>query len=70
MLTAASPNLGTFHHSWIPQKKKPKGTGSEIRKKLAILYPAMKNDELDLLSTMVTKKDLTQHAKDCGNNKS
>jgi len=69
LFTAISPGLGTVHHNWIKQKPKPKGKGSDIRKLLSDIYPTMKDVDLDLLSKTVTKRELTQYAKDCGKQK-
>ena len=31
------------------------------------IYPMYKEDEIELLSTLVTKKDLKEYDKECGN---
>jgi hypothetical protein len=64
--TAVSPGLGTHRHQWISIKKKEAGSSS-IRKQLAELFPTKKNDELDLLASMITKKELDAYIKDHGN---
>jgi hypothetical protein len=64
--TAVSPGLGTHRHQWISIKKKEAGSSS-IRKQLAELFPTKKNDELDLLASMITKKELDAYVKDHGN---
>jgi hypothetical protein len=64
--TAVSPGLGTHRHQWISIKKKESGSSS-IRKQLAELFPTKKNDELDLLASMITKKELDAYIKDHGN---
>ena len=69
LFTACSPGIGVMRHNWIKQKPKPKGKGSDIRKQLAEIYPSMKDTDLDLLSKIVTKRDLTKYEKDCGNGK-
>jgi hypothetical protein len=66
MLTAASPGLGVNRHTWIKQKPKPKNATGPIKKQLASMFPAMKDVDLDVLSTLVTKKEMAQHIKDCG----
>lgn len=66
MLTAASPNAGIQKHTWIKQKPKSKAGSGTIKKELLIYFPTMKDDELDLLSTMVTKKELREYAKAYG----
>ena len=66
MLTAVSPGLGTQRHKWIKQKPKPKNVSAPIKKQLLELFPHMKEDDVDVLSTMVTKKELNQYVKDHG----
>jgi len=66
MLTAASPGAGTQHHKWIKQKPKPKNVSAPIKKKLLELFPSMKEDDIDTLSTLTTKKELNQYVKDHG----
>lgn len=63
--TTVSPGMGTHRHQWIAPRKKESGA-SAIRKQLAEMYPHLKDDELDLLAKMTTKKDLDEHAKASG----
>lgn len=58
--TAVSPGMGVHRHPWISPKKK-EGT---VRKQLANLFPNMKDDELDLLTKITTKKELDQYIRD------
>jgi hypothetical protein len=63
--TAVSPGLGTQRHQWIAAgKKKPK---NQTMKALLELYPTSKSDDLELLSTMMTKKEVDQLLRDHGN---
>ena len=55
--TTVSPGLGTQRHQWIAPKKKEPGAGS-IRKQLAELYPHLRDDELELMAKLNTKKDI------------
>ena len=66
MFTAASPGAGTMYHTWIKQKPKPKIFDGSIKKELLNYFPAMKDDDLDYLSTLVTKKELRDYAKEFG----
>jgi hypothetical protein len=66
--TAISPDLGTPRHPWIGLKKKEPGAGS-IKKQLAELYPNKKMDEIELLSKLITKKELDEYIKDHGQEK-
>jgi hypothetical protein len=63
--TAVSPGLGTHRHQWIAPKKKEAGA-SGIRKQLAELYPHLKDDELDLMAKINTKKDIDAYLKKLG----
>jgi hypothetical protein len=58
--------MGVHKHQWISPKKK-EGGSSAVRKQLAELYPDMKDDELDLLSKLTTKKELDEYIRDHGN---
>lgn len=59
MATAVSPNMGTPRHNWIAPKKRQPDANS-IRKRLSEFYPHLKDDELDLLASMTTKKDIAE----------
>ncbi len=65
LLCACSPGMGKQFHQWVGHKKKT-GSSGKIKRELEKIYPNMKNDELDLLATMTTEKDLKQYAKDSG----
>ena len=63
--TAVSPGMGPQRHQWIAPKKKEPGAGS-FRKQLAELYPHLKDDELDLMAQINTKKDIDAYLKALG----
>jgi hypothetical protein len=63
--TAVSPDLGTQRHQWIAPKKKEVGAGG-IRKQLAELFPHLKDDEVELMSRINTKKDIDAYVKQLG----
>ena len=63
--TSVSPGLGKYRHNWIATKKKD-ASNSATRKKLADLFPNVKNDDLDVLAAMTTKKELEQYLRDVG----
>jgi hypothetical protein len=63
--TTVSPDLGTQRHPWIAPKKKEAGA-SGVRKQLAELYPHLKNDEVELMSQINTKKDIDAYLKASG----
>ena len=58
--------MGVHRHQWISPKKKEASAGT-VRKQLAELFPNMKDDELDLLAKITTKKELDQYIRDHGN---
>ena len=65
--TTVSPGLGTQRHVWIAPKKKEPGTGT-IKKQLAELYPHLKDDEIELMAKITTKKELQDYLKNIGGN--
>jgi hypothetical protein len=63
--TTVSPDMGPQRHQWIaPKKKEPGATG--ICKQLAEMYPHLKDDELDLMAKINTKKDIDAYLKASG----
>jgi hypothetical protein len=66
--TTVSPGMGTNRHQWIAPKKK-EGSTSAIRKQLAELFPTLKNDELDVMSAITTKKELDSYLQKLGREK-
>ena len=66
--TTVSPGLGTQRHQWIAPKKKEASSGT-VRKQLAELYPYMKDDELDVMTRITTKKELDSYLKELGREK-
>jgi hypothetical protein len=63
--TTVSPGMGTQRHQWIAPKKKEPGAGG-IRKQLAELYPHLRDDELELMAKINTKKDIDAYIKQLG----
>jgi len=63
--TSVSPGMGTFRHNWIAPKKKEAGASAH-RKQLAELYPHLKDDELDLMAKINTKKDVEEYLNKLG----
>jgi hypothetical protein len=60
--TTVSPDMGTPRHNWIAPKKKEPGA-SGIRKQLAELYPQLKDDDIAVLASITTKKEIDAHLK-------
>jgi len=63
--TAVSPGLGTQRHQWIAPKKKEAGA-SGIKKQIAELFPHLKDDEVELMAKINTKKDIDAYLKELG----
>jgi hypothetical protein len=63
--TSVSPDMGDMRHNWIATKKK-EGGSSSIKKQLAEIYPKMKDDELELMAKINTKKDVDAYLKASG----
>jgi hypothetical protein len=63
MLTAASPGLGLQRHTWLKQPKKGVSGIGPVKKELATHFPTMKDDDLEVLSKLITKKELTEYVK-------
>ena len=68
MATTVSPGLGNFRHNWIAPKKK-ESTNTAVRKQLTELFPHLKDDELDLLAEITTKKELDTYLRELGQEK-
>jgi hypothetical protein len=66
--TTVSPGMGTQRHAWIAPKKKEPGAGS-VKKQLAELFPHLKDDELEVLAEINTKKDIDAYVKALGREK-
>lgn len=68
MATTVSPDMGAQRHQWIAPKKKEPGAGS-LKKQLAELFPHYKDDEIEVLAAITTKKELDAYIKLHGNDK-
>ena len=68
LATTVSPDLGAFMHQWIAPKKKEPGAGS-LKKQLAELFPTYKDDEIEVLAAITTKKELDAYIKQHGREK-
>lgn len=68
--TAVSPGLGSQRHQWVAPKKKEgsAATGSK-KKQLLNLFPNMKLSDADVLSALITQKDLDVYQRELGNDK-
>jgi hypothetical protein len=64
LCTSVSPNMGNQRHYWLANKKKT--SNSKVTKFLSKMYPAMKNDEIELLVNLNSIKDIKELAKSFG----
>ena len=62
LATTVSPDMGAQRHQWIAPKKKEPGAGT-LKKQLAELFPHYKDDEIDVLAAITTKKELDAYIK-------
>ena len=68
-LLCLSGNTGSIaYHEWIGHKKK-NGDNSKATKFLSNMFPNMKQDEVELLARISTKKELREYAEAHGTNK-
>jgi len=66
-LVASSPGLGKRQHNWLKNKKKETSKSKQnIKKMLAEMYPTYKVNDIEVLSTMITKREITKYLKDVG----
>jgi hypothetical protein len=68
--TAVSPGLGAHRHQWIAPKKKEGSAGAGTKKKQILnLFPNMKLSDADVLSELITQKELDVYQRELGNDK-
>jgi hypothetical protein len=60
LATTVSPDIGTPRHNWIAPKKKEK-TPTDIRKRIAEMYPHFSNEEVDLMIKLSDKKEINAY---------
>lgn len=68
MATSVSPDLGAHKHTWIPPKKKTTD-GNAKRRQLAEMYPHYRDDELDVMMTVVAQEEIDSYFESLGNSK-
>lgn len=68
LATTVSPDMGTQRHQWIAPKKKEPGASS-LKKQLAELFPTYKDDEIEVMAAITTKKELDAYIKQHGREK-
>lgn len=64
--TTASPGVGIQIHQWISTKKKEKSTNNKVAKFLQHINLNLKDDEIELLSTINSEQECKEQAKELG----
>ena len=64
--TTVSPGMGSHRHPWIAPKKRDGNSNSEVKKKLMKIMPSAKVDDLELLSKLITRKELQEYVREHG----
>ena len=66
--TSVSPGLGVQRHQWIsPKKKDSSQTAAGAKKKqLMNIYPTLKANDIDVLSRLVTQKEIDTYLQESG----
>jgi len=62
LATTVSPGLGVHRHKWIPPGKRD----SKHRRRIAELFPHLRDDDLDVLAKINTPQDIDQYIQDLG----
>lgn len=63
--TTVSPGMGAYRHQWVAPKKKDTNVSAQ-KKLLSELFPNMKSDEIELMASINTKKDLESYLHELG----
>jgi hypothetical protein len=66
LCTTVSPGMGNQRHYWLSGKKKDGTSNSKVLKFLLNLYPAMKQDEIELLAKLNDEQDIKKLAENLG----
>jgi hypothetical protein len=68
MATTASPGMGAMRHEWIGYKKKTTKVNNKIKNFFIAQFPSLSDDEILLLMSKVTNKEIKQYAMELGYN--
>ena len=69
--SSVSPGMGAHRHQWISPKKKDENAASTGTKKkqLMMLFPNMKGSDVELLSKIITQKEIDAYLRELGQEK-
>lgn len=65
LATTVSPDMGPQRHVWIAPKKKD-SANNERKKQLRLIYPELKDQDIDVLAAVIDPKKLAALIKDHG----
>lgn len=68
MATTVSPDLGAQRHIWIAPKKRESGASAK-RRQLGEIFPHYRDDELDVMMTVVDQREIDTWFKQAGQDK-
>lgn len=68
MATTVSPDFGAQKHIWIAPKKRESGASAK-RRQLAEIFPHYRDDELDVMMTVVDQREIDDWFKQAGQDK-
>jgi len=64
--TTTSPGMGAMKHQWIGYKKKTGKSNNKLKKFIVLQFPTLSEEEVGLLLTQITNKEIKQYAIDLG----
>ena len=66
--SSVSPGIGAHRHQWISPKKKDENAANAGTKKkqLLTIFPNMKGSDVELLSKLITQKEIDAHLRELG----
>ena len=66
--SSVSPGMGAHRHQWISPKKKDENAANAGTKKkqLLTIFPNMKGSDVELLSKLITQKEIDAHLRELG----
>ena len=69
--SSVSPGMGAHRHQWISPKKKDENSANAGTKKkqLMMLFPNMKGSDVELLSKIITQKEIDAYLRELGQEK-
>ena len=66
LATTVSPGMGAMKHQWIGYKKKTGKSNNKLKKFIVLQFPTLSDEEVGLLLTQITNKEIKQYAIDLG----